>query len=442
MKAPPRGALARRAALLIAVLGIVAVGCSDAYDATGPRDTASAGELCAPPQTDCPSHVTLQRAGALGVSRLDFELRNEGGASEVTIEVLREDGPTIDLDGSSETGTGDASNDAAAGDAGSSTNPALLISQTYQLGEGESVTDYIGRETLSTRSQFEVHLRCDDCQARLTYVLASEPLECRTEDDCGGGWSCDDERGYCVECISNADCSEEQECSMESNRCTPEQAGGCNAAASEHPPWGALVVAIVAFVMVGFLNSRRRRKHAAVVGAVLIATAITLAPDEASADPPRAGIHVDLGSRFLMGAMGEETDRGIGLNLSQELRGRHFGGRVELGANYFLTHQPPPPLSRELQMYHVAIGPQFYLPVGPVELFAGVDYRRIGLMANSLVRITGPETNHNALGASLGAQYRAAPFDIGLRAGYQALFGLDSSMITIDFKVGIASGAN
>ncbi|MFW5967561.1 MAG: MYXO-CTERM sorting domain-containing protein [Persicimonas sp.] len=439
MKASPRSAAARLGVLFIALVGFVTVGCSDAYDATGPSDTASAGELCAPPETDCPSRVTLERAGSLAVSRLDYELRNEGAASEVTVEVYRDERPTLDLDGSTDTGTEDAGGDADAGDAGSSTDPALLVSQTYQLGEGDSMTDSIGREILSTRSQFELRVRCDDCSARLSYVLASEPLECRTEDDCGGGWLCDDRRGYCVECISNADCSEEQECSSETNRCTPEQTGGCNATTSEHSPLSAPVIAL--FTLLVLRARRRHRRRAGVVGAALIAAVVVLAPADASADPPRAGMHVDFGSRFLLGAMGEETDRGIGLNISQELRGRHIGGRVELGANYFLTHQPPPPLSRELQMYHVAVGPQFYLPVGPVELFAGGTYRRIGLMSNSLIRITGPETSHDALGANLGAQYRAAPFEVGLHAGYQALLGLESSMLTIDVSVGLASGS-
>lgn len=420
--------------LIVALIIPAAIGCGDAFEETGPRDAIESGQICVPESETCRAATTLRRDGAVGVNRLDFELQNDGEPTEVTIDILRDGASAVSPPDAGDTGRSDADSADAGGasDAGARPDERLVASHTFQLGEGEAVTDHIGRDELSTFDAFTVRLRCDGCSATMTYVLASEPLECRSDDDCGGGWLCDDERGQCIECTSNADCSEGQTCSTQIGRCEPEQSG---CATSGSPPVTPFVLLCVAAACLWFVRRRPRLAGALVALVILFGPLATV-----RADTPRASIDIGAGSRFLTGEMGEHTDRGIGFHVSQELRGDHVGGRLELGAHYFLTHQPAPPLSRELQMYSAAAGPQFYLPVGPAELVAGADYRRVGLMSNALIRITGPENNHHAVGANAGVRYRLAPLEVAIRGGFQSLIGLDSSMVTIDLSVGLASG--
>jgi hypothetical protein len=166
---------------------------------------------------------------------------------------------------------------------------------------------------------------------------------------------------------------------------------------------------------------------------------LSLVSSTAEAAPPRAGVNLGFGSRFLTGELGDHAQRGIGMSLSQELRGEYFGARVELGASYFLTAQPTPPVTRELQLYTVALGPQLYVPIGPTQVVVGVDYRHLGLVSNSLEAMTGPELNHSAAGGTVEVRYRMAPLEVSLRGGYHPIFGLDGSLFSIDLAVGLAT---
>jgi hypothetical protein len=166
---------------------------------------------------------------------------------------------------------------------------------------------------------------------------------------------------------------------------------------------------------------------------------LLVAPSTVDAAPPRAAVSLGAGSRFLTGDLGRYAQRGIGLSLSQELRSEYFGGRVELGASYFLTDQPTPPLTRELELYTVALGPQIYLPIGPVKIVVGLDYRHLGIVSNSLEAYTGPEINHSAAGGTVEVRYPMAPFEVMLRGGYHTIFGLDGSLISIDLAVGLSN---
>jgi hypothetical protein len=178
---------------------------------------------------------------------------------------------------------------------------------------------------------------------------------------------------------------------------------------------------------------------AALVAAFILLVPFLLVPSQAYAAPPRAAVNMGVGSRFLSGDLGEFTQRGIGMSLSQELRGVYFGGRVELGASYFLTDQPTPPLAREFELYTVAIGPQVYLPVGPARIVFGLDYRHLGLVSNSLTEFTGPGLNYSAAGGTVEVRYPLASFEVMLRGGFHPIFGLDGSLFSIDLAMGLAA---
>ena len=142
-----------------------------------------------------------------------------------------------------------------------------------------------------------------------------------------------------------------------------------------------------------------------------------------------------MGPRWFTGELAGVTKRGIGLNVDQELRWRYFGAAVQLGTRYHLTTQDPPPLSRELQVYSVAVGPRAYLDIGDVSLMASAEYQHVGLVSNSLVRVTGDRLNYGSAGGSIAARYTFSVVELGLRAGFHPVFGLDASLLSVDLTV-------
>lgn len=423
---------------LVGLALLAAAGCSDPYDESGPADQLSFGTLCAPSTADCPSSALLSRSSAVGANRLDFRLENQGEAASITVEAAYPEDAAVDA-GPSDASTADAqSADADTGQ--TSSDPTVLIARTYVLRAGEQVEDRFVQEELFSLASFRLSVRCDGCTATLDYSLASEPLECRSDDDCSGSWVCSQSDGRCVECLSNADCADNQSCATDTRTCTPPASSGCSHAPGNPPVSPAWpLVALGAVFAAGAFWRRRRRATGPLIAAMLVAGIFAARPSPARADPPRASFNLGAGSRFLTGNLGDHTKRGIGLSVSQEVRGTYVGGRVELGASYFLTTQPAPPLSRELQMYSVSLGPQFYLPAGPVAVVIGLDYRHVGLVSNSLVRLTGPQVNHGAAGGTVEVRYALSPLEFMIRGGYHPIFGLDSSLFSIDLAVGLAT---
>ena len=416
---------------IVGALGVVALSaCSDPYEESGPPDEVAIGSLCVPATNSCPASAVLHRDSDLGANRLDFAVHNRGDTAEITVEAL----PT------STTDQGDtAPVDSDDAEVEPVSQGPLFISRSYVLRDGESTTDRFVQEELFTRKSFRLELRCDGCEARLEYTLASEPLECRSDDDCSGGWLCSQGDGRCVECLNDGDCAEDQTCASTSRRCTPDSPAGC-----AHPgggPVGSGGIWLLGLVALVWLRRRRTwRPAASAAAAVVVALAATLGASTAHAETPRASFSLGVGPRLLTGDLGEVTQRGIGVSVAQELRTRYIGGMFELASSYYLTSQPAPPLSRELQVYSVSVGPKFYLPIGPIEASLGIDYRHIGLVSNSLIRTTGPQVNHAAVGGTLEVRYRVAPFDLMLRTGFHPILSLEGSVVSIDLAVGLSAG--
>lgn len=428
-----RGALAALSGLFC----LLALGaCSDAYDQSGPADILLEGHLCHPATPDCPSTTTLQRANELGANRVDFRLTNHGRPAELAVIAqltLETEGDAGDLDASREDIERPGED---AGDT-SSSDPPAGVAHRYQLASGESVSDRFVPEELLTGSPFELSLACDKCEATLDYVLATEPLECRLDSHCSSTWVCRRTDGRCVECLADSHCSSTQTCDLSSQRCTPVDEGGCSSAPS---PWPApLPVALLLIVALGWAQKRQRTPR---LGAILLAAAlgsVVLGARPALAASPNASVQIGVGPRLLTGKLGDDTLRGIGLKVAQEVRWRNFGGQLTLGTSYFVTTQHAPPLSHELQLYSVAIGPQFYLPLGPVELAAGADFRHIGVVTNSLVRLTGPEINYLGAGGTLQVRYRFGGLAVLLTGGFHPIFGLDSSIFSMNLALGLVT---
>lgn len=415
---------ARLVALLAASLALGAVGCSDPYEETGPADEVQVGTLCTPQTPRCPEAVVLRRGSPVGANRLDFRLINEADSATIVVEAVS---------GATKSST-DAALDAARGDTGES--PSRYVRRSYSLAAGETVDDRLVQDELLTRRAFQLRLLCDGCQARLEYALASEPLECRSDEDCSGSWLCSQPDGRCVQCLNDSDCAEDQSCESVTRRCTPQQPSGCSQANGPSLPTSALLLCLLG---VGALLVRHRRAVSTLSLLVCLTVFALVEPASARAETPRASLSAGVGPRFLTGQLGEQTQRGIGVRVAQELRGSNFGAMFGMGANYFLTTQPAPPLSRELTLYTLSLGPRFYLPVGPIEMVAGLDYRHVGLVSNSLVRLTGPEINHNAAGGTLEARYQMGPFEVTVGGGFHRFFALEGSLVSMDVAVGLST---
>lgn len=409
-------------AMVACMLLAVSTSCSDSFRRSGPSDQVSAGTLCLPSSETCPNAKRLVRDDVVGTNQIDYELSNLGDVkTTVRLRVLTPSTATEDVADAGDTAGG-----------GTST----LVEIERQIESNSSVTGRLSRTQLTTRDVLVLTISCDECDAELDYAFTNEPLECGTDEDCTGPWVCLENSGRCVECESSEQCDPEQTCSQQTNRCEPPSTGGCSTPGPAAPTWPWIAVA--AFMLVALV--RRASLSAALIGAVFltIASPVALPSTAEAAEPPRATFGMGIGPRWFTGELGSVTKRGIGLNVDQELRWRHFGAAVQLGTRYHLTTQQPPPLSRELQVYTVAAGPRAYFAVGDVSLMATAEYQHVGLVSNSLVRLTGSRLNYGSAGGSIAARYTFSFVELGLRAGFHPVFGLDGSLVSVDLTVRLA----
>lgn len=380
-----------------------------------PSDPLDYGTLCVPADAECPDFVVLERE-VTGRNQVDWVVTNTGDSAAV-VEVLAL------VSGTQETGLTEI-------------DPDQLVArrETPPLAPGESRDDRFTPQDLGVREGFVFAVRCPLCTVQVDWVFSTVPRDCFEDEDCPAGWLCDDTAGRCVECLVNADCNEDQTCNLETGRCDPpETTAGC-ATTSGSPDLLLVLLALVAF--------RRRRAPAArlvLVARIALTVALLCWTSPATASPPRASLSIGTGARFLSGTLGEQSRRGVGFAIGQELRWRYIGAGIALGTSYFLTAQQPPPLSRQFQTYSVTLGPRFYLPIRWFELAAGGDYRRLGITNNSLVRLTGTRTSFDAVGGQAGFRLRWSGFEIRIEGGAHQLLQLPTTMFSADLLVGFTN---
>jgi uncharacterized protein (TIGR03382 family) len=354
----------------------------------------------------------------VGANQLDYEVANLGDEpADIVIRV------SIPSD----------STEADAADTDSE-EPSTLLELTERVDANATQLGRLTQDQLTTRDTLVVGIDCDKCDAEFDYTLTNEPLECRTDDDCTGPWVCLEDFGRCVECESGADCEAEQTCSLQTNRCEPPASGGCQTAPQSNPLGFAAGVAIL-FALLALVRRRRRAPRAMCAGLLAAGLLVGAPTDANAADPPRATFGLGVGPRWFTGDLAGVTKRGIGLSIDQELRWRHFGAAVQLGTRYHLTTQDPPPLSRELQVYTISAGPRGYFSVGDVSFTASAEYQHVGLVTNSLIRVTGTQLNYGSAGGSLGVRYSISALELGARAGFYPVFGLGGSLLSVDLTV-------
>jgi hypothetical protein len=401
------------------LLAAVLVGCVPA-----PTDPVATGSLCLPPSADCPDNVVISR-DAVGRNQLDYAIVNHG-ATETTV-TAQATVPATDLDAGTDVAT-DADFDTSS-DAGDETGRIVIAREEHRIAPSGSVGNRWTPQLLGTRDPMEFSIACSGCDVQADFVLSTIPLQCSTDDDCSSGWLCDTRvPGRCVECRSDDDCSTDQTCDLDRGRCTPPTPNSCSTA-------DAQVMVPLLLVLVAF----RRRRHLTLKTGLIAALMVGFTPVQAA--PPVASLGIGIGTHVFTGEVGEVTQPGLSLSIDQELRWQYVGLNLGITTSYFLTDQPSPPFSRDLRTASVHAGPRAYYPIGPIELMLGLDYVRLGLDSNSLVRITGPDLSYNALNVGAGVRYRWSGLEIRGEFGYQPVFDFPGDMISFQLGVAIASGS-
>lgn len=389
---------------LLVVVGLVAC-------VPEPSDPVDLGQLCAPATPDCASQNFVYR-DSIGRNQIDYVIENTGDTTAFATV-------TAQLPGGTETDGG--LDDVDLDDTGleNTADNLTLVSTTHQIPSGQTAGNRWTTLQLGTTSPIQLTLSCPGCSATLDYVLTSIPLECITDDDCSGGWFCDQTNpGRCIECRSDSDCTIDQRCNLDQGRCTPpDESGGCSTT-GQIPILFALLILIAIF--------HRRRPPRSLVTLLVLLTSLN-----AFAAPPVATMSAGIGSQLLLGELGQDADPGISLDFAQELRWQFFGAAIHVTAAYFLTDQESPPFSKGLQTYGFRIGPRGFVPVGPIELSYGLDYLRLGVASNSLVQLTGKKTSFHGLSTGVGARYRWSGIEVRLDADWQPILDLPGSILSL-----------
>lgn len=415
-----------RAILLGCLLCIGMMSCSP------PADPISSGRICAPERADCPSKSTVMRTTPFGRNAIDFVVTNNSSAP-VKVTVLAGPAELFVEDNMSDMG------DMA--DMGNVPNLDLfefLGVREYEAVPGNTtIQDRFIPSELGRSSEITMQAYCPEdpsiaaCNISLDFVVIVEANECSANEDCDGNWICDTTRGECVECVAGGDqCATGQSCEL--GRCQPERVSSCAQTQGQSPSWPLWIL----FGLTIFWRTTRRRRRILPLAALLL---VLCTSSTGWAEPPRARVHLGVGPRYLTGQMGELTNFGLGFSLGQEMRGQHFGVGVTLNATYFTTTQPPPPTSRSLIIYSAQLMPALYYPLGDFEIFAKGGYERVGLAANSLIRITGEDLSYHGASVGAGAQWVLNPLEIRLGGTWHWISGLPGQMITIELSIGFGA---
>ena len=163
-----------------------------------------------------------------------------------------------------------------------------------------------------------------------------------------------------------------------------------------------------------------------------------LLPFHVEAAPPVASISAGAGSQALLGSIGNDSDIGLTLQVSQELRWQYAGAAAQVGAAYFLTDQQAPPFSKGLQTYFFRIGPRLFIPLGPLEVPLFLDYTRLGIASNSLVQVTGTQTGFHGVALGTGVRIRWSGLELRLEGDWQPYLDLPGSIIGIQLGIALA----
>lgn len=405
-------------------------------------DPVETGKLCFPATSpDCPDAVTLNRGTTNGRNAIDYRITNKTNkATRVNLVA----GPAALLDDSTDTDMGGDEAPTA-----TNTNASSLVFRERVLDPGEAMQDRLLPSELGRESNVRLQILCEPtgCSIQADYILIVEPLECTAKEDCLSGWECDTDRGQCLECIEGQGmCTEEQTCEL--GRCIPPQQSSCQTSPNARPtgplPLWLLVLGLAA--RAGRRRSRRARcersrpRRLPARAAALASAIAFIWPTTSHAAEPRAAMYIGAGTRVLTGELGQRSNLGFGLTLSQELRVRYIGMGLALSNASFVTTRAAQqlPYTSNFALYSAAIGPRAYIPLPKqLELSLSAGYERTGLAANSLVDLTGFDISRNGFFAATRLSYALAPLRFSAQVSYHVIPNLPGDLIQTTVSVGV-----
>ncbi len=321
--------------------------------------------------------------------------------------------------------------DFGSGDTGTNTN-----SQAINLDPGRSTTGRFAEDQLVNSIRVDLAFICESaaCQGTIDYAVQIIQLECRTNEECNSDQRCSLDRGVCV---------------------ARDGAGsGCAQATADHRdnglPWELLLALAFGTLAMGRLRRRPHTicltsPHAMVRGlmslmvfcALVVGWSASASAQRATFNRPSAQTSFGLGFRRWTGILAEDTQTGVTVDWVQSLQYRYFGFQASIGTGFFLTDQEPPPLERGMQTYSLRLGPRFLLPWRTFRFYADLEYERLGVISNALVRKTGQALGFNALGGALGARALYGPVLIDVRGSYVQVMEFDAGLLGLSVHIGI-----
>ena len=166
--------------------------------------------------------------------------------------------------------------------------------------------------------------------------------------------------------------------------------------------------------------------------AVLVAAIVVTPSAMADERPAEVYAQAGLSSLRFTGIPGQYTSGSIGFMAAQGMLLGPVGFEVSVSSDVFLTNQPPPPYTRGLQTFTLAVGPRVVWRFAPIAVLGGVEYANIGVASNALTRWTGEVRQVHAFGGHAAVRWELAPpLFIEARGQWSTWFNVDVPTSTL-----------
>jgi hypothetical protein len=291
---------------------------------------------------------------------------------------------------------------------------------SLNVAPGQQAIGRFTEQQLTTGVVVSVLIQCrsERCQGTLDYALLQAQLECLNDGNCAADETCQQELGICV---SNAE-------SCQAVPTSKERGLGL----------GLLGLALLCIFLLTRLRGGR-----SVVLLLVVGLGISLSSAEAQAqrldfDKASAQTALGFGLRSWTGVLAQDTRPGMTLDWSQSIQYRHLGAHISIGTAFFLTDQAPPPSTKGMQTYSLRIGPRAQFAWRSFRFYGDLEYERLGVISNALVRTTGQALSFNAAGVAAGVRWHYGPLLLGLRTSFTQVIEFDAGMVGISFDLGVA----
>jgi len=290
----------------------------------------------------------------------------------------------------------------------------------HRLDSGQSTAGRIGMTELGIGDTVLLNVACGpttpDCQAALEVFVISERIDCRSNAECRGAESCTVD-GYCV-------------------RRSPPR--GCTFTHEVPTTPGWFVAWLVALGLVRRKQGRRAPWGFPVAFAICASVGVFAPSDAVAQDNAQVYFQPGVSSHFFLGEVGRHSSGSIGFAATQGFQFGVLGASLTLGSDYYLTNQRPPPFTRGMQTFLVAVGPRVGAPVGPTRLLAGLEYANLAFVSNALTRYTGGSRNFHGGGVTAALRMESfMPIYVEFVSSIRHFPGMERRSTTLGFVLAI-----